>query len=63
MPLYDYICDQCGYEWELLQKLNAANPDVCPQCSKTTGIHRRIGKANFQLKGEGWYKTDFKDKP
>lgn len=61
MPLYEYHCP-CGNELEILQKMNEAPETHCPKCGKNTLV-KQVSAAGFQLKGTGWYETDFKDKP
>lgn len=59
MPIYEYHCSSCGHETELLQKMSDAPLTVCPACGKAT-FNKRISAAGFQLKGSGWYATDFR---
>jgi putative FmdB family regulatory protein len=59
MPIYEYRCTSCGHELEALQKLADAPLTTCPSC-KTNGLVKRVSAAGFQLKGSGWYATDFK---
>jgi putative FmdB family regulatory protein len=59
MPIYEYRCASCGHELEALQKLADAPLTVCPQCNATT-LTKLVSAAGFQLKGTGWYVTDFK---
>ena len=59
MPIYEYRCSACGHEKELLQKLSDAPLTVCPDCGQAT-FSKRISAAGFQLKGSGWYATDFR---
>jgi len=61
MPIYEYLCNSCGAEKEHLQKINDAPIAVCPVCGSSNYV-KRISAAGFQLKGSGWYVTDFKDK-
>lgn len=60
MPIYEYRCKSCGYEKEHLQKINDAPISVCPACG-STDYNKLISAAGFQLKGSGWYVTDFKN--
>ena len=60
MPIYEYRCNSCGYEKEHLQKINDAPISVCPACGSTS-YSKLISAAGFQLKGSGWYVTDFKN--
>ena len=62
MPIYEYRCDACGHETEELQKLADAPLTDCPKCGKP-GLTRLVSAAGFQLKGTGWYQTDFRGKP
>jgi len=60
MPIYEYRCKACGYEHEYLQRMSDAPLTDCPQCGKRT-FNKLISAAGFQLKGSGWYATDFKN--
>jgi putative FmdB family regulatory protein len=60
MPIYEYRCQSCGCEKEFLQKLSDAPITVCPECGQPT-MAKLISAAGFQLKGTGWYATDFKN--
>ncbi|MCO5101887.1 MAG: zinc ribbon domain-containing protein [Burkholderiaceae bacterium] len=60
MPIYAYRCDSCGTEKDVLQKFSDAPLEVCPACGATS-FHRVLTAPAFQLKGSGWYVTDFRD--
>jgi putative FmdB family regulatory protein len=60
MPIYAYRCDSCGVEKDVLQKLSDAPLSVCPDCGAES-FHKRLSAPAFQLKGSGWYVTDFRD--
>ena len=60
MPIYEYRCSACGFEEEYLQKVGAALLTDCPECGKAT-FAKKLSAAGFQLKGSGWYATDFKN--
>lgn len=60
MPLYEYHCTNCGENTELLQKMSDEPAKKCPHCSKDNLV-KQISAAGFQLKGNGWYVTDFKN--
>jgi putative FmdB family regulatory protein len=60
MPIYEYRCSSCGAEHEALQKLSDAPLSVCPSCHKST-LTKLVSAAGFQLKGSGWYATDFRN--
>ena len=60
MPIYEYRCASCGFEEEYLQKVGAALLTDCPECGKAT-FAKKLSAAGFQLKGSGWYATDFKN--
>lgn len=62
MPLYDYLCANCGKTCEILQKVNETQSAACPHCGKAQ-LKRQVSAPRFQLKGSGWYETDFKTKP
>ncbi len=59
MPIYEYRCSDCGFQNEYLQKLSEPPMTVCPSCGKTS-FRKLLSAAGFQLKGSGWYATDFK---
>ncbi|UCH47547.1 MAG: zinc ribbon domain-containing protein [Betaproteobacteria bacterium] len=61
MPIYEYRCDACGHELEVLQKMSDQPMTDCPACGKAT-LSKLVSAAGFQLKGSGWYVTDFRDK-
>jgi len=59
MPIYEYRCSECGFQEEHLQKVSEAPLTACPSCGKPT-FKKMLSAAGFQLKGSGWYATDFK---
>jgi putative FmdB family regulatory protein len=59
MPIYGYQCQACGHEFELMQKMSDPAPSACPACGKLD-VRKQLSAAGFQLKGSGWYATDFK---
>ena len=59
MPIYEYRCAACGFQNEYLQKVSEPLLTVCPECGKET-FKKLLTAAGFQLKGSGWYATDFK---
>jgi putative FmdB family regulatory protein len=59
MPIYEYRCSACGFQKEFLQKVSDPQPTTCPECGKET-LGKMVTAAGFQLKGSGWYATDFK---
>lgn len=61
MPIYEYQCTDCGHHLEAIQKMSDPLLTECPICQKST-LSKQISAAGFQLKGTGWYATDFKDK-
>jgi len=60
MPIYEYRCHRCGKTTEIMQKLSDLPLRRCPSCSGK--ISRIISNCSFQLKGSGWYVTDYKKK-
>ena len=60
MPIYAYKCSSCQHELDVLQKVSDAALRVCPRCGATT-LSKQLTAAGFQLKGSGWYVTDFKN--
>ena len=60
MPIYEYRCAACGFQKEYLQKMGDALLTDCPECG-TASLRKMVTAAGFQLKGSGWYATDFKN--
>jgi len=63
MPIYEYACEKCGSRIEVIQKVDDAPPKRCQKCRGK--LKRAISRTSFQLKGSGWYATDYsrKDQP
>jgi putative FmdB family regulatory protein len=59
MPIYAYKCESCGHAQDVLQKMSDAPLSVCPHCG-ASAFRKQVTAAGFQLKGSGWYATDFK---
>jgi putative FmdB family regulatory protein len=59
MPIYAYRCDECGFAKDVLQKMSDPVLTVCPSCGKSS-FKKQVTAAGFQLKGTGWYVTDFR---
>ena len=59
MPIYAYKCESCGFAKDVLQKISDAPLQDCPTCAQPT-FKKQLTAAGFQLKGSGWYVTDFK---
>jgi putative FmdB family regulatory protein len=57
MPIYEYACDDCGKQCEVIQKVTDEPIDTCPECSGQ--MHKLISQTSFILKGTGWYATDY----
>jgi len=60
MPIYEYRCGACGFQKEFLQRMSDAPLKDCPECGKPA-LAKMVTAAGFQLKGTGWYATDFKN--
>jgi putative FmdB family regulatory protein len=60
MPIYAYKCASCGHAKDVLQKLSDAPLTVCPACGAES-FGKQVTAAGFQLKGSGWYATDFRN--
>lgn len=60
MPIYEYRCSSCGKHDDVIQKMSDAPLTICPECGKET-YAKQISSAGFQLKGDGYYVTDFKN--
>jgi putative FmdB family regulatory protein len=59
MPIYAYKCQSCGHAKDVLQKISDPQLTVCPACG-ASAFSKQVTAAGFQLKGSGWYATDFK---
>ena len=59
MPIYAYKCESCGFAKDVLQKMSDTPLSVCPQCG-VSSFKKQLTAAGFQLKGSGWYVTDFR---
>ena len=59
MPIYAYRCSTCGHAKDVLQKMSDPLLTVCPECGASTFV-KQVTAAGFQLKGSGWYVTDFR---
>lgn len=60
MPIYAYKCTACGHAQDVLQKMSDKTLTVCPECHQET-YAKQVTAAGFQLKGSGWYVTDFRN--
>jgi len=61
MPIYEYECASCHQQFDLIQKISDEPIKQCPSCHQDTAV-KLVSAAGFQLKGTGWYATDFKNK-
>jgi putative FmdB family regulatory protein len=59
MPIYAYKCESCGHRQDVLQKISDPALSVCPACGAAS-FAKQVTAAGFQLKGSGWYVTDFR---
>lgn len=59
MPIYEYVCGNCGHELEKLQKVSDKPLVECPHCGQNS-LTKQVSATGFRLKGSGWYETDFK---
>ena len=60
MPIYEYRCAKCGFQKEFLQRMSDKPLTQCPECGKRA-FNKLVSAAGFQLKGTGWYATDFRN--
>lgn len=60
MPIYEYICEKCGSHIEVIQKINDAPLKRCAKCRGK--LEKTVSRTSFQLKGSGWYVTDYSRK-
>lgn len=59
MPIYEYRCEACGHELEIIQRMSDSPLVECPACGKPA-LKKKISAVGFRLSGGGWYETDFK---
>lgn len=60
MPIYEYACQECGHQFEKIQRMSDDPLKECPNCHKEA-LKKLVSAAGFRLKGGGWYETDFKN--
>ncbi len=60
MPIYEYMCPNCGHEFEIIQGIKESPLTACPACGENQ-LRKKLSAAAFHLKGTGWYETDFKN--
>ena len=61
MPIYEYVCEKCGSHYEVMQKISDAPLKRCQKCRGK--LEKVVSRTSFQLKGGGWYVTDYSRKP
>ena len=61
MPIYEFICEDCNYNEDLIRKISEPTTISCPKCNGQNFV-KQVSAPNFKLKGSGWYETDFKNK-
>ena len=61
MPIYEYLCASCGYQFEEVQKFNEPSLEECPDCGRNSA-RRQVSMSAFHLKGGGWYKDGYSGK-
>lgn len=61
MPIYEYQCESCGHQFDIIQKVSDDKLKICPKCNEPK-LKKLVTSAGFKLKGTGWYETDFKTK-
>jgi putative FmdB family regulatory protein len=57
MPIYEYVCERCSHHLEIMQKMSDKPLSKCPQCRGK--LEKLFSQTSFQLKGSGWYVTDY----
>ena len=62
MPIYEYQCTACQHQFDALQKISDPRLTTCPKCQQDS-LQKLISASGFQLKGAGWYESDYKSKP
>jgi putative FmdB family regulatory protein len=61
MAIYEFLCQDCGYNDDLIRKMDEPTLLTCPKCHKKS-FHKQVSAPSFSLSGSGWYETDFKNK-
>ena len=59
MPIYEYKCSKCEYQFEVIQRFSDNPVESCPECNEKS-VKKLVSAPSFRLKGGGWYETDFK---
>ena len=59
MPIYEYQCEGCGHQFDIIQKISDEKLTLCEECNQHK-LRKLVTSAGFKLKGTGWYETDFK---
>lgn len=62
MPIYEYQCQACQHQFDAIQKISDPRLTQCPKCQQNS-LQKLISASGFQLKGSGWYESDYKNKP
>jgi len=62
MPTYDYRCSDCGFQYEIFQRMTESSIKKCPECGKNTAVRLISGGAGLIFRGSGFYITDYKNK-
>ena len=60
MPIYEFVCQKCGHHLEVMQKMSDKPLSKCPECKGK--LEKIFSQTSFQLKGSGWYVTDYSSK-
>ena len=60
MPIYEFICNDCSYQEDLIRKISEPTTILCRKCDSQNFV-KQVSAPNFKLKGSGWYETDFKN--
>lgn len=60
MPIYEYVCANCGHNIDVIQKISDPKLTNCPKCDADS-LEKLVSAPSFRLKGTGWYETDFKN--
>mgnify|MGYP001168230880 FL=1 len=60
MPIYEYQCEGCGHQFDIIQKISDEKLTLCEECNQHK-LRKLVTSAGFKLKGTGWYETDFKN--
>ena len=62
MPIYEYLCQKCGHDFEKIMPMDAPPPGECPECQEAGSVGKKVSRSSVKFVGQGWYVTDYASK-